>query len=272
MKYRLCALLLAALLLVPCACPGEDPVYFCDSCEGMHRAVPREREAEWQDGEYGVWADYYCENCGASFADILPPSWYLRTPPETPAPAPTAAPDPTPAPTPTPLPEETPAPVQIPDPTATPVPAAVTPPPAPETPVPVPPDNPPASGPSAAEEPAVVLPDPPAGAGNTGNDTPTAAQTLPPALPAETAPEARGAPGNPAPAQPAAENNLNPPSPDVLPDRADRRDTVKYPVFSKMYPSRRLHLSGDPAAQAPLPGEKVWPATGSQVLTNLLGR
>ena len=41
-----------------------------------------------------------------------------------------------------------------------------------------------------------------------------------------------------------------------------RRNIVKYPYFSEAYPARRLDLPGDPEAQAPIPGEKIWPLEG----------
>ena len=50
------------------------------------------------------------------------------------------------------------------------------------------------------------------------------------------------------------------------------RDLVRYPVFSKLYPSRRLNLPTDPEAWAEIPGEKIWPEPEtSSPLQQLLG-
>ena len=46
------------------------------------------------------------------------------------------------------------------------------------------------------------------------------------------------------------------------------RNLVRYPVFSAFWPSRRLNMEGDPAAKAPIPGEKIWPAS---FLDHLIG-
>ena len=48
------------------------------------------------------------------------------------------------------------------------------------------------------------------------------------------------------------------------------RNYQKYPVFSIVYPSRRLNMPGDPDAWANIPGEKIYPVSGSSLLTDML--
>ena len=42
----------------------------------------------------------------------------------------------------------------------------------------------------------------------------------------------------------------------------------KYPVFSRFFPARRLHLKGDPEARAPRAGVKIWPEEPGMSLLN----
>ena len=54
--------------------------------------------------------------------------------------------------------------------------------------------------------------------------------------------------------------------------KTQRRNTKKYPVFSGTFPSRRLRLAGDPDAQAPIPGDLIWPAEdAASLLEQMLG-
>ena len=48
------------------------------------------------------------------------------------------------------------------------------------------------------------------------------------------------------------------------------RNYQKYPVFSIVYPSRRLNMPGDPDVWANIPGEKIYPVSGSSLLTDML--
>lgn len=48
------------------------------------------------------------------------------------------------------------------------------------------------------------------------------------------------------------------------------RNYDKYPLFSVYYPSRRLNMEGDPDAWANIPGEKIYPISGSSLLTEML--
>ena len=48
------------------------------------------------------------------------------------------------------------------------------------------------------------------------------------------------------------------------------RNCIKYPYFSLAYPSRRLNMPGDPEAWANIPGEKIYPLSGSSLLSDML--
>lgn len=55
-----------------------------------------------------------------------------------------------------------------------------------------------------------------------------------------------------------------------IPPRPKTRNYAKYPLFSVYYPSRRLNMEGDPDAWANIPGEKIYPISGSSLLTEML--
>jgi hypothetical protein len=55
-----------------------------------------------------------------------------------------------------------------------------------------------------------------------------------------------------------------------IPPRPQTRNYAKYPLFSVYYPSRRLNMEGDPDALANIPGEKIYPISGSSLLTEML--
>ena len=55
-----------------------------------------------------------------------------------------------------------------------------------------------------------------------------------------------------------------------IPPVHQTRNHVKYPLFSIAYPSRRLNMEGDPDAWANIPGEKIYPISGSSLLTEML--
>ena len=48
------------------------------------------------------------------------------------------------------------------------------------------------------------------------------------------------------------------------------RNYDKYPLFSVYYPSRRLNMEGDPDAWANIPGEKIYPISGTSLLAEML--
>ena len=54
----------------------------------------------------------------------------------------------------------------------------------------------------------------------------------------------------------------------VLPEKT--RNYAKYPLFSAYYPSRRLNMEGDPDAWANIPGEKIYPISGTSLLAEML--
>jgi hypothetical protein len=125
-------------------------------------------------------------------------------------------------------------------------------------------DASPSSGSAEEAPPAVLVPlqeeEPPAAFGDAaGNPPPQVKQTLPPVIGEE----------DPAPSPPAEETQASDPTPTLSPKptRAPGGNPEKYPVF----PSRRLHLKGDPEAQAPRAGVKIWPAEpGSSLLNRML--
>ena len=54
----------------------------------------------------------------------------------------------------------------------------------------------------------------------------------------------------------------------VLPEKT--RNYAKYPLFSAYYPSRRLNMECDPDAWANIPGEKIYPISGTSLLAEML--
>ena len=228
MKKRMIALLLALALALPGLCGSDAPAFWCEDCEAKNPAEERLLGTEVVDGVRGQWIEYCCPLCHKPFPNVAR-GWKVLEILPTATPVPTAAP--TAAPTPAPTPAPTAAPTDAP---------AVTP-------------EPPLTPPPFTDPPAV----PPAPAVTPAPAAPAAAPTMPPTVPDPT----------PAPAVTAAPVPRNPANdpPVTLPPGypgADRRNLVKYPVFSSAFPSRRLNLPGDPAAQAPVPGEKIWPPSG----------
>ena len=127
---------------------------------------------------------------------------------------------------------------------------------------------------SAVENPPVVLVTeklaavaevPVVGESSASEETapPAPEQTLPPVIGEE----------DPAPSPQQEETPAEDPTsaPAPKPTRAPGGNPEKYPVFSRFFPSRRLHLKGDPEAQAPRAGVKIWPAEpGSSLLNRML--
>ena len=52
--------------------------------------------------------------------------------------------------------------------------------------------------------------------------------------------------------------------------KKETRDLQKYPLFSLVYPSRRLNMPGDPEAWAGIPGEKIYPVSGTSLLIEMI--
>ena len=52
--------------------------------------------------------------------------------------------------------------------------------------------------------------------------------------------------------------------------KKETRDLQKYPLFSLAYPSRRLNMPGDPEAWAGIPGEKIYPVSGTSLLIEMI--
>ena len=89
-------------------------------------------------------------------------------------------------------------------------------------------------------------------------EKPAAQKTAKPVPAATAKPQAQsGGPPAKAPGQAA---RPEPPAPGS--GYPGTRNLVKYPVFSKTYPSRRLRLQGDPEAWAGVPGIRIWPLPG----------
>jgi hypothetical protein len=60
-------------------------------------------------------------------------------------------------------------------------------------------------------------------------------------------------------------------TPTPKPRSPSNSTTDKYPPFSRFFPARRLHLKGDPEAQAPRAGIKIWPEEpGMSLLERML--
>ena len=236
-RRRLFALLCAALLCVPgfpaggnTGAEGQAIEYWvdCDNCDVGGIPVYREGEAETRDGLPGVWLVPCCPECGQPFPN-LPMTWEPRTAaqPEEPG---TQPEDPGTQPEePGTQPEQ---PVIVPE-------APVT---VPEEPVTVP------EAPVTVPEAPVIVPEQPV----TIPEEPVPVPEEPAPVSAEAAPAAEG-PAVPLP-ESAQEGVWRNPA---------GRDTVRFPVFSAAYPSRRLRMEGDPEAEAPVPGVRIWPEPGT---------
>ncbi len=122
------------------------------------------------------------------------------------------------------------------------------------------------SGSAEEAPPAVLVPlqeeKPPAASGDAAGNPPPQGKperTLPPVIGEE----------DPAPSPQQEETPAEDPTlaPAPKPTRASGGNPEKHPVF----PSRRLHLKGDPEAQAPRAGVKIWPAEpGGSLLNRML--
>ena len=291
MKKRLFALLTAALLLIPVLATA----FVCDNCDyeaasAAQRVIGTATEG---DTTYEI-IEYFCPNCGAVFGTDRKPVTYVNTLTTPPPFADSTMP---PNDLTTPLADLTDPPVQSNEPpvdkptstvyippaetpntvTATPEviinitdPPPVTPPPVDsETPLVItdvpPPKN--ITLPPQAEDPILTrAPDP----GNALTNPPVADLTLPPAIPTDTpvpVPDVTVAPATPKPT--GASSGFSGSSDSV---GVRGRDYKRHPVFSGAFPSRRLNLPGDPEAQAPRAGTKIWPEEEKNEAQSLLDK
>ena len=275
------ALLCAALFLLPAliqSSGAEDPdpsvsVHTCDNCDMTGPAEVYRIEPEERNGTPGYIIGFRCQFCGEPFKQI-PLSW---------EPAGEVPPSETEAPT--SAPESTPDPTTAPDPTSAPDP--VVPPEEPQTPPDAGGQNDPPE-PDNNEELPFIPPD------SNPQELPPQEQPqtppqedLPPAIPEQDGTGAeRETPPPVIDPEPVPQNLMNDPPVTLPPKRTEpkseepapplpeyneantwqgpvTRNWIRFPVFSKAYPSRRLNLEGDPKARAEVPGEKIWPEPDS---------
>lgn len=126
----------------------------------------------------------------------------------------------------------------------------------------------PSSGSSGAEVPLVLVTEkPPVSA-----EVPAAQQVPQPQLTAPPAPQVTLPPviaDQPTFTPPPTEPPKVTPTP--KPRVSSNSVTDKYPPFSRFFPARRLHLKGDPEAQAPRAGILIWPEEpGMSLLERML--
>lgn len=143
----------------------------------------------------------------------------------------------------------------------------------PEQPVTIPASTGGSSGSSGGGTPAVTVVDVPAQQAQPASLSPvvvgvdTQARSVP--SEGEDASGGQGAPSE----NPDPETDATAAAPNegvFIPPRSQTRNYAKYPLFSVYYPSRRLNMEGDPDAWANIPGEKIYPISGSSLLTEML--
>jgi hypothetical protein len=143
----------------------------------------------------------------------------------------------------------------------------------PEQPVTIPASTGGSSGSSGGGTPAVTVVDVPAQQAQPASLSPvvvgvdTQARSVP--SEGEDASGGQGAPSE----NPDPETDATAAAPNegvFIPPRPQTRNYAKYPLFSVYYPSRRLNMEGDPDAWANIPGEKIYPISGSSLLTEML--
>lgn len=143
----------------------------------------------------------------------------------------------------------------------------------PEQPVTIPASTGGSSGSSGGGTPAVTVVDVPAQQAQPASLSPvvvgvdTQARSVP--SEGEDASGGQGAPSE----NPDPETDATAAAPNggvFIPPRPQPRNYAKYPLFSVYYPSRRLNMEGDPDAWANIPGEKIYPISGSSLLTEML--
>ena len=143
----------------------------------------------------------------------------------------------------------------------------------PEQPVTIPASTGGSSGSSCGGTPAVTVVDVPAQQAQPASLSPVVVgvDTQARAVPSEGE-DASGGQGAPS-ENPDPETDATAAAPKggvFLPPRPQTRNYAKYPLFSVYYPSRRLNMEGDPDAWANIPGEKIYPISGSSLLTEML--
>lgn len=143
----------------------------------------------------------------------------------------------------------------------------------PEQPVTIPASTGGSSGSSGGGTPAVTVVDVPAQQAQPASLSPvvvgvdTQARSVP--SEGEDASGGQGAPSE----NPDPETDATAAAPNegvFIAPRPQTRNYAKYPLFSVYYPSRRLNMEGDPDAWANIPGEKIYPISGSSLLTEML--
>ena len=285
MKHKLFAILCVLSLCVPLLSLSEttEVTYVCDTCgrqDICNIVVTGEGEV---DGAWGEYYDIVCQ-CGEC---LHPKCWRLTGP--APAPVmvnsePQAEPQADPPADPVYIPPEdndppadtatgeTPAVVVQSQPQSQP---QTQPQPAtqPEQPVTIPASTGGSSGSSGGGTPPVTVVDVPAQQAQPASLSPvvvgvdTQARSVP--SEGEDASGGQGAPSE----NPDPETDATAAAPNegvFIPPRPQTRNYAKYPLFSVYYPSRRLNMEGDPDAWANIPGEKIYPISGSSLLTEML--